>query len=168
MRPRLFALDHNFPQPIVDAVAPFLVEAELVPLQRIDTRMAELDDWEVLLALYASERPWDGLITTDSGMLALPKELAVLLQTKLTLVLAEAAGHDPLKATGLILAHLPGICERTRPEIAQLWTLRTSPRPHTDPWQRLTGIANRQGVKAKTLYEAQRLSREELTTDPLR
>ena len=98
--PRQFALDHNFPQPIVDVVAPFLVEAELVPLQRIDTRMTELDDWEVLLALHADHRPWDGLITTDSGMLALPKELAVLLQTKLTLVVAEAAGHGPAEGDG--------------------------------------------------------------------
>ena len=50
--PRLFALDHNFPQPIIDALIDFSVEAELVRVDRIDDRMPELDDWELLLALH--------------------------------------------------------------------------------------------------------------------
>jgi hypothetical protein len=117
--PRLFALDHNFPQPIVEVLADFMTEAELVPLQEIDSRLPEFqNDWEVLLALHHHARPWDGLVTTDSSMIQLPRELAVLMQTKLTLVVALEAGHDPLKATGLVLAHLPGICARTDPDVA--------------------------------------------------
>ena len=72
--PRLFALDENFPEPIVDMLAPFLVEAELVPLDRIDPRLPEMDDWELLLALHHHGREWDGLITTDSSMLKQPRE----------------------------------------------------------------------------------------------
>ena len=48
--PRLFALDHNFPQPIVDVLSEFQVEAELVRVDRIDSRMPDLDDWQLLLA----------------------------------------------------------------------------------------------------------------------
>ncbi len=106
---RLFALDQNFPQPIVSALSEFMAEAELVALADIDARLADLDDWEVLLALHHHEREWDGLLTTDTGMLSLPRELAVLMQTRLTLVVAHAAGHDPLKATGLVLTYLPWI-----------------------------------------------------------
>jgi hypothetical protein len=73
---RLFALDQNFPQPIVSALSEFMVEAELVALADIDERLIDLDDWQVLLALHHHERSWDGLLTTDTGMLSLPRELA--------------------------------------------------------------------------------------------
>jgi hypothetical protein len=66
---RLFALDQNFPEPIVASLNEYIVEAELVPVRRIDQQLAEIEDWQVLLALHHHERAWDGLITTDSGML---------------------------------------------------------------------------------------------------
>jgi len=47
-------------------------------------------------------------------MLSLPKELAVLCHSRLSLVIAVAAGHDPIEATGLVLAHISGICSQTR------------------------------------------------------
>ena len=81
--PRLFALDKNFPEPIVGVLSDFQADAQLVPLDRIDQRMSTLDDWELLLALHD---PWDGLVTTDSSMLSQGRELATLIQTKLTLV----------------------------------------------------------------------------------
>ncbi len=68
--PRLFALDKNFPQPIVGVLSDFQADAQLVPLDQIDSRMSTLDDWELLLALHPHTAPWDGLITTDSSMLA--------------------------------------------------------------------------------------------------
>jgi hypothetical protein len=108
-------LTRNFPQPVGDALSDYMVEEELVAVAEIDGRLAELDDWEVLLALRHHEQDWDGLITTDSGMLSLPRELFVLLQTHLTLVVAHAAGHDPLDATGLVLTYLPWIAAHTQP-----------------------------------------------------
>ena len=45
----LFALDQNFPEPILQALNDFIPEAELVPLQEIDPLLAEIDDWQVLL-----------------------------------------------------------------------------------------------------------------------
>lgn len=113
--PRLFALDHNFPDPIVAALRTFQADAELVRIDQIDPRMAELDDWELLLALHHHGRPWDGLITTDSSMLSQARELAALLQTKLTLVVAAESGHNPVRASGLLFAHLELICQRTTP-----------------------------------------------------
>jgi hypothetical protein len=165
---RLFALDHNFPIPIVDALAPVMPEAELVPISRIDPRLPGFkDDWRVLLALHRHARPWDGLITTDSGMLSLPKELAVLHQTKLSLVVAEAAGHDPAKATGLVLAQLSGICKQTTPDQAQIWILRTTQKDPERAWDQLGKIAKRQGKSIDEVFKAVRLSRPELGTDPL-
>jgi hypothetical protein len=164
---RLFALDQNFPQPIVDVLSEYMVEAELVPVGDIDPRLAELDDWELLLSLYHDERPWDGLISTDSDMLSLPREMSVLLQTHLTLVVAAGAGHDPLKATGLILTYLPWIAHHTIPTRAQLWLLRAANKPAEDPSDYLERIANKLGMTARDLFEAERLSRAGLRRDPL-
>jgi hypothetical protein len=65
---------------------------------------------------------------------------------KLTLVVAEGAGHDPVKATGLVLAHLPGICVKTDPDVPQLWVLRAVTQAHEKPWERLRRIAKHQGT----------------------
>ncbi|MDP9262464.1 MAG: hypothetical protein M3O89_10875 [Actinomycetota bacterium] len=166
--PRRLALDQNFPEPIVDGLADWLAsDAELVPIRRIDDRMATLDDWEVLLALHSDNSEWDGLITTDAKMLILPRELAVLCQTKLTLVVAEAVGHDPIKATGLVLAHITRICEQTRPDTAQVWRLRTSTKPAEDPWSFLERVAERRDTDAQALYSSERLSKAKLRQSPL-
>lgn len=167
MERRLFALDHNFPQPIVAVLSEYMVEAELVPIDAIDRRMSELDDWQVLLALHQHNRPFDGLITTDSSMVQLPRELATLMQTKLTLVIAEESGHDPLKATGLVLAHLPGICKRTRSDTAQAWILRAAQRAHTSPWELLERVATHQNRGVRELFAEASLSAAELLADPL-
>ncbi|HME70492.1 MAG TPA: hypothetical protein VKM54_11585 [Myxococcota bacterium] len=92
----------------------------------------------------------------------------MILQTKLTLVIAEAAGHDPLRAIGLVLAHLPDIRERTRCDVAQIWRLRTHSTPHRDPWDELHSLARRQGSSARVLYRQNKLTDEELGEDPLR
>jgi hypothetical protein len=135
--PRLFALDHNFPDPIVEALAGFQADASLVRVDQIDARMADLDDWELLLALHHHAEPWDGLITTDSSILNQGPELATLIQTKLTLVVAMESGHNPVKASGLLFAYLAGICQRTRPEQPQAWTLSAANKPPKAPWDLL-------------------------------
>jgi hypothetical protein len=108
------------------------------------------------------------LITTDSGMISLPRELAVLMQTQLTLVVAHAAGHDPLKATGLVLTYLPWIAEHTRRDEAQLWVLRTANKPAENPWNQLEKIASRRGATASALYDTEKLTSVKLAHDPLR
>jgi hypothetical protein len=165
--PRLFALDQNFPEPIVDGLAEWLADdAELVPIRRIDARLPTADDWQVLHALHSGDRPWDGLITTDANMLGLPKELALICQTKLTLLVTVAAGHDPLKATGLLLTHLSAVCEATRRDRAQIWTLRTARKPPEDPWEHLGRVAARQRVSADALYKSERLTKRDLAAGP--
>ncbi len=166
--PRLFALDHNFPQPIVDALVDFQVEAELVRIDRIDHRMPDLDDWKLLLALHHHPQPWDGLITTDSSILRQPRELAVLIQTRLTLVVALASGHDPVKASGLLFAYLAGICKRTEPGRPQVWKLNAVDRAADDAWSILRQVAEHQNREASALWEESRLGDTEFAIDPLR
>ena len=166
--PRLFALDENFPEPIVDSLTPFLVEAELVPLDRIDPRLSEMDDWELILSLHHHERAWDGLITTDSSMLKQPREMAAIRQTSLTVVVARAAGHDPILATGLVLAHLGWVCAHTTPTKPQVWELATINKAAKDPWTLLEAIANHQNRAIGDVWAEARLTTTELRQDPLR
>jgi hypothetical protein len=165
--PRLFALDKNFPEPIVSVLSDFQADAQLVPLDRIDARMSTLDDWELLLALHHHSDAWDGLITTDSSMLAQGRELATLIQTKLTLVVAVASGHNPVKASGLLFAYLAGICQRTTPERAQLWRLNAANRPHEDPWDFLKRFAEHNGRSAEDAWAELKLSAAAMAQDPL-
>ncbi|HWV87344.1 MAG TPA: hypothetical protein VNZ62_17975 [Capillimicrobium sp.] len=164
----LFALDQNFPQPVIDPLVRFQAHAELVPVRDIDPRMSELDDWELLLALHHHERPWAGLITTDSSMLAQARELATLLKTKLTLVVAMAAGHDPVRASGLLFAHLGNVAQRADPRRAQVFRLRARGRPADDPWNAcLLPLAQRQGREASDLYAEACPTADELARNPL-
>lgn len=167
--PRLFALDHNFPEPIVEVLSEVSEggDADLVSVSDIDPRMADLEDWEIMLALHHHERAWDGLITTDSSMLNQPPELSVLLQTNLTLIVAMGAGDDPIKATGLLFAYLGGICARTDPGTAQVWKLTAANRPAHKPWDELKRAADHQHRDVGELWRENRLSKEELAGDPL-
>jgi hypothetical protein len=163
----LFALDQNFPDPIIRALDEYIPEATLTPLREIDPLLAEIDDWQVLLALHQHEQPWDGLITNDAQMLRLPREMAVLNQTRLTLVVAHDSGHDPIRATGLLFTHLGHICRNTDPGTAQIWQLRTKTPQPTEPWDCLRQIADRRDSDVQALWAESRLTAGELRVDPL-
>ncbi len=117
--------------------------AELVPVREIDRTWAELDDWELLSALAAHERGWDGLITNDEAMLSLPKEMTVLDQTGLTLVVAKGEGHNPVRAVGTLLCHLSHVCHQTTPGTAQIWRLSVAQRKPESAYEYLERIAAR-------------------------
>jgi hypothetical protein len=153
----LFALDHNFPTPIVRSMAPYFKRDELVPVSDIDPSWGELDDWALLVALHRHEREWDGLITTDRRMLALAREMATLCQLGLTLVVALGAGHDPVKAAGLVLAHLDNISTRTRRDVPQLWKLKARSTQHDDPYEELRRIARHQQTTMDALLQEYRI-----------
>jgi hypothetical protein len=165
--PRLFALDHNFPDPIVAVLAEVQADAQLVRIDQIDPRMPDLDDWELLLALHLHPEPWDGLITTESSILNQRPGLATLIQTKLTLVVAMASGHDPVKASGLLFAYLGGICKRTLPDEPQVWTLHAASNPHREPWHFLARFADHNSRNIDDVWAEFKLTPEQLANDPL-
>ena len=89
------------------------------------------------------------------------------MQTHLTLVVADAAGHDPLKATGLVLTYLPWIAHHTQPSEAQIWVLRSANKPHDEPWKWMERVATRHDTTAMALYDESKLTATELARDPL-
>ncbi len=164
---RLFALDQGFPLPVVNVLRDYQADAELVSFGEIDSRLPDLDDWEVLLALHHHARAWDGLITTDNSMLNQAPELSVLAQTKLTLVVAMGAGHNPVKASGLLFAYLSRICDLTRRDKGQIWQLRAGNIMPTEPDEALARVADHQNLDVHELVAQARLDDEAFARDPL-
>lgn len=162
MTPRLFALDHNFPQPILAAMSVALPYVELVSVRDIDPSFADLDDWELLRELYRHERPWDGMITNDDAMLSLPKEMTVLDQTGLTLVVAKGEGHNPIRAVGTLLCHLSHICRHTKPGTAQIWKLRVAQKNAESVRDYLDDIATKNRTTVGKIIADHKLSAVEL------
>jgi hypothetical protein len=161
-----FALDEDFPETIIDALGIGIPEVELVPVRRIDPRLRQMDDWELLLSLYHLAE-WDGMLSTDSSMLNLPRELAVIHQTRLTLVAVEEAGHDPVRAAGLLLVHLPAICRKSVRSTGQIWKLSAQNKNHDDPWEELKRIAHHRKTNVSQLFRDHMLNRAELQRNPL-
>jgi hypothetical protein len=161
-----FALDEDFPETIIEALGIGIPEAELVPIRRIDPRLRQMDDWRLLLSLYHLQE-WDGMVSTDAKMLSLPRELAVIHQTRLTLVAVEQAGHDPVRAAGLLLVHLPTICRKSVRSTGQIWRLGAQNKNHDAPWEELKRVAHHRKTGVDQLFHEVKLSPQELERDPL-
>ena len=161
-----FALDEDFPETIIEALGLGVPEAELVPIRSIHPVLRSMDEWKRLLSLYHLQQ-WDGLLTADKGMLRLPRELAVIHQTRLTLVVVEEAGHDPIRGAGLLLVHLPMICRKTVRSVGQIWRLNAKNKNHEDPWDELVALAKHRNMSVQDLFRANRLSQAELRRNPL-
>ena len=162
----LFALDEGFPQTIFE-VARLLPGVELRPIREVDSRLVgNSDDWAILLRLYQHPDPFDGLITTDAHMHELPKEMTVLHQTRLTLVQVLDAGNDAVRATALVLLHLPYIVQEIRSDKPQHWPLRPPGRKAANrAIDALGSIATKQKVSTQQLLTSKQLTEEQLLTD---
>jgi len=139
-----FALDQNFPEPIVVALRTSLDPvANLMPVHNMNPAYAELEDWQLLLQLDRQHGDIVGLITTDANMLSQSREMLALAQTQLTLVVTQAAGHDPILATGLLFVYLDRICHQRAANRPQVWLLAAGPRTPQLPRHFLGKIAKR-------------------------
>jgi hypothetical protein len=91
----------------------------------------------------------------------------VLVYTRLTLVAPQAAGHDPIRSTGLVLARIEDVAARTTPKQPQAWKLsrRTHGGDHPDRY--LDRLAKRQGVDPHELRGEATSPRRVLEAAPL-
>jgi hypothetical protein len=112
------------------------------------------EDWEVLHGLNR-RGDVDGFITNDAGMLELPREMVVLHDSGLTLIITDGVGHDPIRATGLLMTHLQEIAKRVtrRP---QIFVLRPRPLQPIAPGTQLDKLAQRRNVQANRLISSER------------
>lgn len=163
----LFALDHNYPSPIIEQAKPYLSGVELVFIGDIDARLPEFEDWELLLALHHHAREWAGMISNDTSMLDQERELAVLGYTHLTLVAPVAAGHDPIRSTGLVLTHIENIASRTTTKKPQVWRLGGRTGAGSHPNQFIESLAKKAQIDPIDLRKEAMPTNAVLQKDPL-
>lgn len=164
--PVRLALDQNFPTPILEAVARFVPEVDLVPLRSIDRRLSELGDRELVIALH--QLGWVGLVTNNYKMLQVPRELAAILKTKLGLFAIEGTGGDPVRASGAILLDLPGVLKDFTPGAGGIYLMRPRRPRRQDPWNGLwADVAQRYRREPDDLYAEVKVTDEELASPVL-
>ena len=154
------ALDQNFPTPLIRAVADYLPsDIELDHVAGIDPRLSPLSDRELIIAL--RQLGYDGLVTNNYKMLYVPEEIAAIIKTKAVVVAVKALGHDPIRAVGALLLELPGLTNRLRPNVSNVFMLGYEQRRPQDGWTYLQKAARRHGDTAEELWRSVQVSDEE-------
>jgi hypothetical protein len=158
VRTRL-ALDQNFPEPILNAVAEFVVDIELVPLRRIDAAMPDLADRDLMIAL--RQEGFDWLVTNNYRMLRNPFELASIIRSEMNVFAIQGTGHDPLRAAGALLLDLAGAIRRAGTSHGVVfWSRPRNPDPQR-PWDLFATAARHQHQEPTALYDELKVTPEE-------
>jgi hypothetical protein len=158
-------LDHNFPVPILDCLHEFIVDVNLLPLRRIDERLADLDDRQLVIALHQLGYP--GFVTSNYKMLQNPRELAAVIATGLTVFAIEDVGHDPLRATGALLLDLPSAIKAMESGSKGVFSFGPRSPRAKNPQEMFNRMAARRIVSPKELLKEVAVSQYELTTPVL-
>jgi len=165
--PRLrLTLDQNFPMPLIDLNREYLpTDIDLVHIAKIDHRLSDLGDRQLFIAL--KQLGYDGLITNNYRMLAIPEEVAAIVKTKAVVVAVQALGHDPIRAVGALLLELPGLPERLRRGKGNVFRLNYNRRRPEDAWTYLAEAARRLGKDPDELWEDVKVTNDEMNTTVL-
>lgn len=159
-------LDHNFPVPILECLDEFIVDVSLVPLRRIDERLADLGDRQLIVALHQLGYP--GFVTSNYKMLQNPRELAAVIATGIVVFAIEAVGHDPLRATGALLLDLPSATKAMESGARGVFTFGPRRPQPKDPRKMFNEMAARRSVNPKELLKEVAVGPDELMTPVLR
>ncbi len=149
---RLFVLDQNFPHQVL--AIPWPAGMRLEALDSVDRRLTRrVEDWEIILHL-AFDHGASGFVTNDVRILDAAREMVVLSGTNLQLVVCDGVGHDPLKATGLVMLHAADIAKQTG-VVPMTYRLRPKSVGRETPGQRLDRISERLGTPPNQLISAE-------------
>lgn len=142
-----FVLDHNFPEIVTTVKWPPSIE--LSQLKALDSRLISgLEDWQVLLALH-QRGGIDAFVTQDVRILSSPTEVTILCQLSLSLVVVEGVAENPIRATGVLMAHLEPIVSKLG-EGTRIFRLRVN-RVDDTPNKYLNQVALQQRISPPDL-----------------
>ena len=72
-----------------------------------------------------AKRGVEGLITCDDNMVFRSEVLDAIEKVRFSLVTCRRVGDDPVRASGLLLVHLPDVAKRHERRTPQIWRLGT-------------------------------------------
>jgi hypothetical protein len=156
-----FVLDHNFPYQVVNGLdwPPYI---HLSALKDIAPNLVEEpDDWRILLALAAMDDV-HGYITNDAAMLDSAEEVVALTRTRLALVVTSGVGHNPLRASGLLLTYLSEIARQVQARSPR------APVVYRISAARLGDFRRTPGQLIDALAQRKRVPPQDLVTETLR
>lgn len=105
---RPIALDHNFPEPILRAIAEHMPEFAFYWVKDLPPGdLNDLEDHDLIYELH--RRGFPVMVTNNYKMLDDRRVLVAIAQTRLTVVALRGAGDDPIFATGVVLRDLRDI-----------------------------------------------------------
>ena len=156
-------IDQNFPEPIVEALSPHVPDIDFLPLRKIAPQLPEASDRELLIALHKLRFNW--LVTLNYKMLRNPAELAAVIKTKINVFAIEGLGHDPIRATGALLLHLPPAMRaiENSGQHGVFWIRTSQPKLH-DAWDLFSSAAERSNQDMESLYAEVEVSDSELSS----
>ncbi len=101
---RPVALDHNFPEPILRCVDPWIPEVDFSWVRDIDPSLADVDDHILLYELH--DRGYSVVVTNNWRMEKDARVLVAVERTRMSLMTMRKAGDDAIFATGVLLRDL--------------------------------------------------------------
>lgn len=147
-----FVLDQNFPSAVVPL--PWPPTVKIGPLAAVAPNLiAGTEDWEIFIAL-DGHGGVDAFITNDANILNSPREMLVLSLTGLGVVVTAEVGDNPLKATGLLMVHLPEISHELGGR-ARTWRLRPTSKLSQRPVEHLVRIARLRNITVEELIASE-------------
>jgi hypothetical protein len=149
-------LDENFPEPILrEAIETYVLDLELVSIRDFAPELTgeQVEDWQVILGL--RQRGAQGLVTCDDAMLEVAQVVAVIEQTTFSVVTCRAAGDDAVKASGMLLTHLPAVGNRHNNDKPQVWRLHAPEQLPRKIGELKDSILEKSGVKVDDYHLSQ-------------
>jgi hypothetical protein len=101
---RPVALDHNFPEPLLRCITPWVPGVEFAWVRDIDAGLAAVDDHELIYEL--RDRGFTVVVTNNWKMENDVRVLVAVEQTRSSLLTLKKAGDDAIFATGVLLRDL--------------------------------------------------------------
>jgi hypothetical protein len=145
---RPVALDHNFPEPILRCIDPWLPEIDFAWVRDIDPALEDADDHDLIYELRA--RDFGVMVTNNWKMENDPRVLVAVEQTRMSLLTLKKAGDDAIFATGVLLRDLVPLLKADIPrgQIFRASPAKITPRRARDLIAR---FAEPRGVEADEL-----------------
>jgi hypothetical protein len=141
-----------------EAIETYVLELELVSIREFAPELTgeEVEDWQVIVGL--RQRGAEGLVTCDDSMIEVAQVVAVIEQTRFTVVTCQEAGDDAVKASGMLLTHLPAVGRRHDDHRPMVWRLHAAEQRPKKLGDLKAAIEAKSGVKV----DDYRVSRETL------
>lgn len=145
---RPVALDHNFPEPILRCVDPWIPEVDFWWVREIDPSLVDVDDHVLLYELH--DRGYSVVVTNNWRMENDARVLVALERTRMSLMTMKKAGDDAIFATGVLLRDLVPLLKADVPrgQIFRASPSRVQPRRARDL---LEALAHRLGEDVNDL-----------------